>query len=104
MSGGPSPFYRLNLGFTIVFTVELGVNMFAHWFRRFFCNWCAPAGVQRCLQSGLGRLRSFTARARKRSHIAHAYLSVSFVTLTRGFHTAPASCVYLTRIVAHVSK
>ena len=34
----------LDMFFTLIFTVELGFNMFAHWFRDFFkegWNWCA---------------------------------------------------------------
>ena len=27
---------KLNLGLTLLFTVELGINMFAHWFSKFW--------------------------------------------------------------------
>jgi hypothetical protein len=32
-------FDKLNLFFTMIFTAELCVNMFAHWFKNFAASW-----------------------------------------------------------------
>ena len=32
-------FTKLNLAFTLIFTVELCLNMAAHWFSAFFSSW-----------------------------------------------------------------
>ena len=42
----------LDMFFTLIFTVELGFTMFAHWFREFFMegwNWCAAGIVALCI-------------------------------------------------------
>ena len=42
----------LDMFFTLIFTVELGFTMFAHWFREFFMegwNWCAAWIVALCI-------------------------------------------------------
>ena len=58
---------KLNLGLTLLFTLELIINLFAHWFLEFWESGCAPS---------LRRFRFRTAAARSNGSIVRVAAAI----------------------------